>query len=93
MKIKMPYVIVTAVVGREVHDILFLEKRDKVACRKLVQGKPIKALAKVQEFSDNYIDVSPVGIMDTMIELTGATHIWDDATQQVLPKHEAEGVV
>lgn len=93
MKIKMSYVIVSTVVGREVHDILFLEKRDKAACRKLVQGKTIKTLAKVQEFTDNYMDISPVGIMDAMMELTGATHIWDDATQQVLPKREDEGVV
>lgn len=90
MKINMPYVTVTTLVDNEVQAVLFLETQSEENCRGLVPGKPLKTVSSVMEFTDNYMDITPVGIMDAMMELTGATHIWDDATQQVLPKHDPE---
>lgn len=90
MKINMPYVIVTTLVDEEAQTVLFLESQSEESCKGLVPGKPLNAVSSVMEFTDNYMDITPVGIMDAMMELTGATHIWDDETRQIFPKHDPE---
>lgn len=82
MKIKIPYVVVTAVKSREVNDIVFLDTASRKMCADIVKAfKGVRVLnttVKRCELEVAYEDVTPEVIFTEVCAQSGANMAWDD---------------
>lgn len=82
MKIKIPYVVVTAVKGREVNDIVFLDTASRKMCADIVKAsngvRVLNTTVKRCELEVAYEDVTPEVIFTEVCAQSGANIAWDD---------------
>lgn len=81
MKIKIPYVVVTAVKGREVNDIVFLDTASRKMCADIVKAwngvRVLNTTVKRCELEVAYVDVTPEVIFTEVCAQSGANMAWD----------------
>lgn len=82
MKIKIPYVIVTCIKGREVNDIVFLDTSSCKMCADIVKAsngiRVLNTTVKRCELEVAYEDVTPEVIFTVVCAQSGANMAWDD---------------
>lgn len=81
MKIKIPYVVVTSVTGREVIDTVFVDTSSKKVCADSVKkngGRVLRTVAKRCELDLSYDEAVPEIIFTEVCKQSGANKAWDD---------------
>lgn len=82
MKIKIPYVVVTAVKGREVNDTVFVDTASKKNAAEVVKAQTgarvLSSTMKRCEFYIGYEDATPEVIFTEVCKQSGANIAWDD---------------
>ena len=81
MKIKIPYVVVTAVKGREVNDIVFVDTASRKTCAENIKAKDIRVLSAIVkrcELELDYTDAVSEVIFTEVCNQSGANIAWDD---------------
>lgn len=97
MKIKIPYVVVTAVKGREVNDIVFLDTASRKMCADIVKAsngvRVLNTTVKLCKLEVAYDDATPEVIFTEVCKQSGANKAWDDFASTVIDiPAESEGV-
>ena len=81
MKIKIPYVVVTAVKGREVNDIVFIDTASRKICAENMKANGFRVLSAVVkrcELELDYTDAVSEVIFTEVCKQSGANIAWDD---------------
>lgn len=96
MKIKIPYVVVTAVKGREVNDIVFVDIASKKNAAEIVKARigarVLNTTVKRCELEVAYEDVTPEVIFTEVCAQSGANMAWDDTISRYVDiPAESEG--
>lgn len=82
MKIKIPYVVVTAVKGREVNDIVFVDTASRKMCVDIMKAhndvRVLRTTVKRCELELSYEDATPEVIFTEVCKQSGANIAWDD---------------
>ena len=81
MKIKIPYVVVTAVKGREVDDIVFVDTASRKTCAENMEANDFRVLSAVVkrcELELDYTDAVSEVIFTEVCKQSGANIAWDD---------------
>lgn len=81
MKIKIPYVIVTCVKGREVNDVVFIDTASRKTCADNMTANGVRVLNTVVkrcELDLDYTDAVSEVIFTEVCKQSGANIAWDD---------------
>lgn len=81
MKIKIPYVIVTCVKGREVNDVVFIDTASRKTCADNMNANGVRVLNTVVkrcELDLDYTDAVSEVIFTEVCKQSGANIAWDD---------------
>lgn len=81
MKIKIPYVVVTAVKGREVNDVVFVDTASRKTCAenmKVNDFRVLSAVVKRCELELDYTDAVSEVVFTEVCKQSGANIAWDD---------------
>lgn len=81
MKIKIPYVVVTAIKGREVNDVVFIDTASRKTCADNIKANGIRVLStavKRCELDLDYTDAVSEVIFAEVCKQSGANIAWDD---------------
>ena len=81
MKIRIPYVVVTAVKGREVDDVVFIDTASRKTCADNMKANGFRVLSaavKRCEFDIDYTDAVSEVVFTEVCEQSGANIAWDD---------------
>lgn len=81
MKIKIPYVVVTAVKGREVNDVVFIDTASRETCADNIKANGVRVLStavKRCELDLDYTDAVSEVIFAEVCKQSGANIAWDD---------------
>ena len=81
MKIKIPYVVVTAVKGREVNDVVFIDTASRKTCADNIKANGARVLStvvKLCELDLDYTDAVSEVIFTEVCKQSGANKAWDD---------------
>lgn len=81
MKIKIPYVVVTAVKGREVNDVVFIDTASRKTCADNMKANGVCVLNTVVkrcELDLDYTDAVSEVIFTEVCKQSGANIAWDD---------------
>lgn len=81
MKIKIPYVVVTAVKGREVNDVVFIDTASRKTCADNMKANGVRVLNTVVkrcELDLDYTDAVSEVIFIEVCKQSGANIAWDD---------------
>lgn len=81
MKIKIPYVIVTCVRGREVNDVVFIDTASRKTCADNMKANGVRVLNTVVkrcELDLDYTDAVSEVIFTEVCKQSGANIAWDD---------------
>lgn len=81
MKIKIPYVVVTAVKGREVNDVVFIDTASRKTCADNMKVNGVRVLNTVVkrcELDLDYTDAVSEVIFTEVCKQSGANIAWDD---------------
>lgn len=82
MKIKIPYVVVTSVKGREVNDTVFIDTVSRKMCADIVKAtngvRVLSTTANRCELDISYEDVTPEVVFTEVCKQSGANKAWDD---------------
>lgn len=81
MKIKIPYVIVTCVKGREVDDVVFIDTASRKTCADNMKANGVRVLNTVVkrcELDLDYTDAVSEVIFTEVCKQSGANIAWDD---------------
>ena len=81
MKIKIPYVVVTAVKGREVNDVVFIDTASRKTCADNMKANGVRVLNTVVkrcELDLDYTDAVSEVIFTEVCKQSGANIAWDD---------------
>lgn len=81
MKIKIPYVVVTAVKGREVNDVVFIDTASRKTCADNMKANGVRVLNTVVkrcELDLDYTDAVSEVIFTEVCKQSGADIAWDD---------------
>lgn len=81
MKIKVPYVVVTVVKGREVNDVVFIDTASRKTCAENMKAngfRVINTVLKRCELELDYTDVVSEVIFTEVCKQSGANIAWDD---------------
>lgn len=81
MKIKIPYVVVTAVKGREVNDVVFIDTASRKTCADNMKANGVRVLITVVkrcELDLDYTDAVSEVIFTEVCKQSGANIAWDD---------------
>lgn len=81
MKIRIPYVVVTSVTGREVNDTVFVDTFSKNVCADSVKkngGRVLCTVAKWCKLDLSYDEAVPEVIFTEVCKQSGANKAWDD---------------
>lgn len=81
MKIKIPYVIVTCVKGREVNDVVFIDTASRKTCADNMKANGVRVLNTVVkrcELDFDYTDAVSEVIFTEVCKQSGANIAWDD---------------
>lgn len=94
MKIKIPYVIVTSVKGREVDDTVFIDTTSKKNAADVLKeqtgARVLETTAKKCDLEMSYDDVVPEVIFAEVCKASGANKAWDDLTGAIVDVKEGE---
>lgn len=74
MKIKIPYVVVTAIKGREVNDVVFIDTASRKTCADNIKANGVKRC----ELDLDYTDAVSEVIFTEVCKQSGANIAWDD---------------
>lgn len=96
MKIKIPYVVVTAVKGREVNDIVFVDTASKKNAADVVKertgARVLSTTAKRCDLDIDYEDATCEVIFTAVCNASGANVAFDDIANDFVPiPAESEG--
>lgn len=81
MKIRIPYVVVTAVKGREVNDIVFVDTESRKTCARNMKANGFNVLVTAVrrcELELDYTDAVSEVIFTEVCKQSGANIAWDD---------------
>lgn len=81
MKIKIPYVVVTAIKGREVNDVVFIDTASRKTCADNIKANGVRVLrtaVKRCELDLDYTDAVSEVIFTEVCKQSGANIAWDD---------------
>lgn len=81
MKIKIPYVVVTVVKGREVNDVVFIDTASRKTCADNMKANGVRVLNTVVkrcELDLDYTDAVSEVIFTEVCKQSGANIAWDD---------------
>ena len=81
MKIKIPYVVVTGLKGREVNGIVFIDTASRKTCADNMKVKGVRVLNTVVkrcELDLDYTDAVSEVIFTEVCKQSGANIAWDD---------------
>lgn len=81
MKIKIPYVVVTAIKGREVNDVVFIDTASRKTCADNIKANGARVLStavKRCELDLDYTDAVSEVIFTEVCKQSGANIAWDD---------------
>ena len=81
MKLKIPYVVVTAVKGREVNDVVFIDTASRKTCADNLKANGVCELStavKRCELDLDYTDAVSEVIFTEVCKQSGANIAWDD---------------
>lgn len=81
MKIKIPYVVVTAIKGREVNDVVFVDTASRKTCADNLKAngfRVLNAVVKRCELDLDYTDAVSEVIFTEVCKQSGANIAWDD---------------
>ncbi len=81
MKIKIPYVVVTAIKGREVNDVVFIDTASRRTCADNIKANGVRVLStavKRCELDLDYTDAVSEVIFSEVCKQSGANIAWDD---------------
>lgn len=81
MKIKIPYVVVTAIKGREVNDVVFIDTASRKTCADSIKANGARVLStavKRCELDLDYTDAVSEVIFTEVCKQSGANIAWDD---------------
>ena len=81
MKIKIPYVVVTAIKGREVNDVVFIDTASRKTCADNMKANGVRVLSTVVkrcELDLDYTDAVSEVIFTEVCKQSGANIAWDD---------------
>lgn len=81
MKIKIPYVIVTCVKGREVNDVVFIDTASRKTCADNMKANGVRVLNTVVKrcgLDLDYTDAVSEVIFTEVCKQSGANIAWDD---------------
>lgn len=81
MKIKIPYVVVTAVKGRKVNDVVFIDTASRKTCADNMKANGVRVLNTVVkrcELDLDYTDAVSEVIFTEVCKQSGANIAWDD---------------
>lgn len=81
MKIKIPYVVVTAYKGREVNDVVFIDTASRKTCADNMKANGVRVLNTVVkrcELDLDYTDAVSEVIFTEVCKQSGADIAWDD---------------
>lgn len=81
MKIKIPYVAVTAYKGREVNDVVFIDTASRKTCADNMKANGVRVLNTVVkrcELDLDYTDAVSEVIFTEVCKQSGANIAWDD---------------
>ena len=81
MKIKIPYVVVTAIKGREVNDVVFVDTASRKTCAENIKANGVRVLStavKRCELDLDYTDAVSEVIFTEVCKQSGANIAWDD---------------
>lgn len=81
MKIKIPYVIVTCVKGREVNNVVFIDTASRKTCADNMKANGVRVLNTVVkrcELDLDYTDAVSEVIFTEVCKQSGANIAWDD---------------
>lgn len=89
MKIKIPYVVVTAVKGREVNDIVFVDTASKKNAADVVEertgSRVLRTTAKRCDLDIDYEDATCEVIFTFVCHASGANIAFDDLISDFVP--------
>lgn len=96
MKIKIPYVVVTAIKGREVNDVVFIDTASRKTCVDNIKASGVRVLStavKRCELDLDYTDAVSEVIFTEVCKQSGANIAWDDIAGAFIDvPAESEGV-
>lgn len=81
MKLKIPYVVVTAVKGCEVNDVVFIDTASRKTCADNLKANGVRVLStavKRCELDLDYTDAVSEVIFTEVCKQSGANIAWDD---------------
>lgn len=81
MKIKIPYVVVTAIEGRKVNDVVFIDTASRKTCADNMKANGVRVLNTVVkrcELDLDYTDAVSEVIFTEVCKQSGANIAWDD---------------
>lgn len=81
MKVKIPYVVVTAIKGREVNDVVFIDTASRKICADNMKANGVRVLSaavKRCELDLDYTDAVSEVIFAEVCKQSGANIAWDD---------------
>lgn len=81
MKIKIPYVVVTTVKGREVNDVVFVDTASRKTCAENMKAndfRVLRAVVKRCELDIDYTDAVSEVVFTEVCKQSGANIAWDD---------------
>lgn len=81
MKVKIPYVVVTAYKGREVNDVVFIDTASRKTCADNMKANGVRVLNTVVkrcELDLDYTDAVSEVIFTEVCKQSGANIAWDD---------------
>lgn len=81
MKIKIPYVVVTAIKGREVNDVVFIDTASRKTCADNIKANGVRVLSTAVnrcELDLDYTDAVSEVIFTEVCKQSGANIAWDD---------------
>lgn len=76
MKIKIPYVVVTAVKGREVNDVVFIDTASRKTCADNMKANGVRVLNTVVKRCE--LDLDYTDAVSEVCKQSGANIAWDD---------------
>lgn len=81
MKIEIPYVVVTAIKGREVNDVVFIDTASRKTCADNMRANGVRVLNTVVKrckLDLDYTDAVSEVIFTEVCKQSGANIAWDD---------------
>lgn len=87
MKIKIPYVVVTAIKGREVNDVVFIDAASRKTCADNMKANGVRVLStavKRCELDLDYTDAVSEVIFAEVCKQSGANIAWDDIAGAII---------